>query len=115
MIARQMYSEKSNAAVCSKPLAHHTFRHDSKINLSFCQLHVLYLIALPASISICLPMAMLGSDASSPVSSGTEADLAGMDWLSGGPILLILRDVLLPCPPGKAFFSGSVESGANPL
>jgi hypothetical protein len=73
MMARQIYSENSSAAV-------------------FCQLHVLYLIALSASSSICLPteklLSLLSSarvsDFSRPPSSGSGAFFS---WL----LLLLLR------------------------
>jgi hypothetical protein len=83
MMAKQMYSEKSSAAV-------------------FCHEHVRYLMAFSASISICLPTVKLASlessmsrrlGASSPPSSGS--------FFSSLLLLLLLLLRALPLEPKR--------------
>lgn len=57
MIARQIYSEKSRAAVyyTNRKLALCAVQMACPVAITFCQLHVRYLMEFSASSSICLP------------------------------------------------------------
>ena len=67
IIARQMYSEKSNAAVCKEKISQWGPNLLIGPKRTFCQLHVRYLIVLSDSSSIWRPMLSVVDDESMAV------------------------------------------------